>query len=82
MAKTKKSETRCKVCGFDPAERYGGGMMKHRAEDRKLAKKHCERSNDYRHKVKPIWKNCCGTLDYYCVTLIERDIPLWKRGYK
>ena len=33
----KESETKCKECGFDPAERGSGGMMKHRKLDRKLA---------------------------------------------
>ena len=52
----KKNETKCKECGFDPAERESGGMMKHRKWDRKLAKDYCERESDYRHTVKPIWK--------------------------
>ena len=44
-------ETQCKECGFDPAERYQGGMMKHRAGDRQLAKDYCEHESDYRHTV-------------------------------
>ena len=65
----KKNETKCKVCGEDSTERSSGGMYKHKIEDRKLAKKYCERESDYRHTVKPIWKKCCGALSYYSVII-------------
>ena len=75
----KKSETKCKECGFDPAERESGGMMKHRKWDRKLAKDYCERASDSRHTVKPIWKKCCGTLDRYNVIIKDLRKPIWKK---
>ena len=73
------NETLCKECGFDPAERYQGGMMKHRAGDRQLAKDYCEHESDYRHTVKPIWKDCCGVLSHYNVIRKPDDRPSWQR---
>ena len=70
---------RCKVCGYDLEARPAGGLFKSKAVDRRSAKQYCEDHSDYRHKLKPVWKDCCGTLDYYLVTLKNKDIPLRKR---
>ena len=72
------SPTECKTCGYDPFERPMGGLMKNRKEDRKLVKEYCERESDYRHTVKPVWKDCCGALDHYNVILKNIDKPIWK----
>ena len=73
------NETQCKECGFDPAERYQGGMMKHRAGDRQMAKDYCEQESDYRHTVKPVWKDCCGVLSHYNVKRKHDDRPIWQK---
>ena len=70
----------CKVCGEDPTERGSGGMYKNKREDKKLAKDYCERTANFNQIVKPVWKPCCGALDYYSVTLKDNKKPLWKRN--
>ena len=73
-----KMPKRCKVCGEDPTERGSGGMYKDK--DKKLAKEYCENTANTNQIVKPIWKECCGALDYYSVTLKDNKKPLWKRN--
>ena len=36
-----------------------------------MVKDHCEEhEQSFRnHKIKPIWKKCCGSLNYYLVTI-------------
>ena len=70
---------RCKACGYDLEARPAGGLFKGKAGDRRLVKEYCEENSDYRHKLKPVWKKCCDSLDYYLVTLKNKDIPLRKR---
>lgn len=74
------SSSKCDVCGYDPTERPMGGMMKHKKEDRRLAKEYSESHTDNKHTVKPIWKECCGALSYYRVTLKYNNGPSWKRN--
>ena len=70
---------RCKICGYDLEARPAGGLFKSRPADRRLVKEYCNENSDYRHKLKPVWKKCCDSLDYYLVTLKNKDIPLRKR---
>ena len=69
----------CKVCGENPIERESGGMYKHNPYDRKLAKEYCEDTANFNQTMKPIWRKCCGTLDYYKVTIKLSKEPAWKR---
>ena len=74
--KTKiKSDKTCKECEHDPSDHYFEGkdynLYKKRKKDRKLVKEYCEEhkilySND---RCKPIWRECCGILDQYSITL-------------
>ena len=77
-----KMPKRCKVCGEDPTERGSGGMYKNKKEDKKLAKEYCERTANHNQTIKPIWKTCCGALDYYKVTIKKNKDPLWKQKLK
>jgi hypothetical protein len=69
----------CKVCGENPIERGSGGMYKHNRYDRKLAKEYCEDTANSSQTIKPIWRKCCGTLDYYKVTIKLSKEPAWQR---
>ena len=73
---------KCKVCGEDPTKRGFGGMYKNKKEDRKLAKEYCGRTANSNQIIKPIWKPCCGALDYYTVTMKKYKDPLWKQKLK
>ena len=82
MTKIKKSTTLCKECGEDPAERMGGGLYKKNLLHRKMTKSFCERQEILysNHKLKPIWKECCGALNHYQVTLKKpkKDYPRYQ----
>ena len=65
----KKNE--CLECGENPEDRASGGMYKHKKYDVKLAKEYCEDEGDTDHKLIPIWKKCCGALDYYLVEILK-----------
>ncbi len=69
----------CKECGEDPTERESGGMYKHNPYDRKLAKDYCENTANASQTITPIWRECCGTLDYYKVKLKKIKKPLWQQ---
>ncbi len=69
----------CKECGEDPTERESGGMYKHNPYDRKLAKDYCENTANASQTITPIWRECCGTLDYYKVKLKKTKKPLWQQ---
>ena len=75
-----KMPKRCKVCGEDPTIRGSGGMYKDK--DKKLAKDYCERTANFNQIVKPVWKPCCGALDYYSVRMKKSKDPLWKQKLK
>ena len=72
----------CKVCGEDPTQRGFGGMYKHNRYDRKLAKEYCERTANSNQIIKPVWNECCGSLQYYSVTSQDNKKPLWKQKLK
>ena len=71
----KRYTTQCKECGYDPNDHYFEGidsnLYKSRKKDIKLAKEYCEEegASYNNHKLKPMWKKCCGILDYYQVTI-------------
>ena len=46
-------------------------LYKSRKKDVKLAKEYCAEQELFysNHKLKPIWRKCCGILDSYVVTL-------------
>ena len=75
MKKKIKSDKTCLECGHDPIEHLFMGkdmnMYKRKKHDRKLAKEYCEEEEALysNHKLKPIWKKCCGILDHYQVTI-------------
>jgi len=73
---------KCKVCGEDPTQRGFGGMYKHNQHDIKLAKEYCGRTANSNQIVKPVWKECCGALQYYKVTLKDNKKPLWEQKLK
>jgi hypothetical protein len=73
---------KCKVCGEDPTKRGFGGMYKHNQHDIKLAKEYCGRTANSNQIVKPVWKECCGALQYYKVTLKDNKKPLWEQKLK
>jgi len=75
-----KMPKRCKVCGEDPTLRGSGGMYKDK--DKKLAKEYCERTAHSHQTVKPIWRPCCGSLDYYKVTIKKSKDPNRKQKLK
>ena len=70
---------KCKVCGEDPTQRGFGGMYKHNQHDIKLAKEYCGRTANSNQIIKPVWRDCCGTLSHYSVKLKETDKPLWQQ---
>ena len=70
---------KCIVCGEDPTIRGAGGMYKHNQHDRKLAKEYCERTANSNQIIKPVWRDCCGTLSHYNVKLKKTDKPLWQQ---
>jgi hypothetical protein len=59
----------CKECGENTAERGSGGMYKHNPYDRKLAKNYCKNTANVNQTITPIWRECCGTLNYYEVKI-------------
>ena len=71
----KRYTTKCKECNHDPNEHFFEGtdsnLYKTRKNDVKLAKEYCMEQSilHTNHKTKPIWKECCGILDYYQVAL-------------
>jgi hypothetical protein len=75
MKKKIKSDKTCLECGYDPMEHLfmGKNMNLHKKKklDRKLVKEYCEEQEMLysNHKVKPIWRECCGILDHYQVAL-------------
>ena len=69
----------CIECGEDPKERGSGGMYKHNPRDKRLAKEYCERTANSNQIIKPVWRDCCGTLSHYSVKLKETDKPLWQQ---
>ena len=69
----------CIVCGEAPKERGSGGMYKHNPYDKRLAKEYCERTANSNQIIKPVWRDCCGTLSHYSVKLKETDKPLWQQ---
>jgi hypothetical protein len=73
---------KCKVCGEDPTKRGFGGMYKHNQHDIKLAKEYCGRTANSNQIVKPVWKECCGALQYYTVILKDNKKPLWEQKLK
>ena len=73
---------KCKVCGEDPTKRGFGGMYKNKKEDRKLAKEYCGRTANSNQIIKPVWNECCGSLQYYSVTHQDNKKPLWKQKLK
>ena len=81
MTKVKKS-TMCKICGENPAERMGGGLYKKNLLHRKMAEDFCEEQEALygNQKLKPIWKKCCGSLNYYLVTIKnpKKDYPSYQ----
>jgi len=83
MKKKIKSDKTCPECDFDPVDHYFEGkdmnVYKNRKKDRKLVKEYCEEhemmhSND---KCKPIWRECCGILNGYSVTIKDINKKLW-----
>ena len=70
---------KCKVCGEDPTQRGFGGMYKDNRYDRKLAKEYCENTANSNQIITPVWKKCCGALDYYTVRLKPSKEPAWMR---
>jgi len=83
MKKKVKSDKTCIECGHDPVDHYFEGkdmnLYKKRNQDRKLVKEYCEEhkmlhSSD---RCKPIWRDCCGILDRYSVTVIESKRKRW-----
>ncbi len=66
---------KCLECGHDPADRFFEGkdsnLYKQRKLDRKMVKDYCgeQEQSHSNHKLKPIWRKCCGILDHYQVTL-------------
>ena len=64
-------KNKCLECGESPEDRDSGGMYKHKKYDVRLAKEFCEDEGDTEHKLTPIWKKCCGTLDYYLVEILK-----------
>ncbi len=78
MKKNLKLDKTCPECGHDPEDHFFEGknlnLYQKRRQDRKLTKEYCENhemmhSND---KCKPIWRECCGILDSYSVTIKEK----------
>ena len=67
--------TKCKECEHDPNDHFFEGtdsnLYKTRKRDVKSVKKYCEKQEQLysNHKMKPIWKKCCGILDHYQVLL-------------
>ena len=72
-----KMPKRCKVCGGDPTIRESGGMYKDK--DKKLAKEYCQSTAHSHQTIKPIWRPCCGALDYYSVRMKKSKDPHWKK---
>ena len=83
MKKKIKSDKTCPECGHDPMEHLFMGkdmnMYKKKKWDRKLAKEYCEEQEMLysNHKVKPVWRECCGILDRYTVKLKESKKKRW-----
>jgi len=75
MKKKIKSDRTCLECGHDPMDHLFMGkdmnLYKKKKRDRKLVKEYCEEQEMLysSHKVKPIWKECCGILNYYSVAI-------------
>ena len=75
---------KCTKCGHDPKDHFFEGidpnLYKNRKNDRKLVREACVEHEQFysSQKIKPIWKECCGILDYYLVTLKPST---WKRKY-
>ena len=44
-------------------------MYKHNPYDRKLAKDYCKNTANVNQTITPIWRGCCGTLNYYEVKI-------------
>jgi hypothetical protein len=77
-----KMPKKCKVCGEDPTQRGFGGMYKNKKEDIKLAKEYCERTANSNQIIKPVWNECCGSLQYYSVTHQDNKKLLMKQKLK
>ena len=83
MRKKIKSDKTCPECGHDPMEHLFMGkdmnMYKKRKHDRKLAKEYCEEEEmlNSNHKMKPIWRECCGILDRYLVVIKKSKRKQW-----
>mgnify|MGYP001346513567 CR=1 FL=1 len=83
MKKKIKSDKTCPECEHDPIDHLFMGMdmnmYKKRKRDRKLAKEYCEEQEMLYsgHKVKPIWKTCCGILDRYSVVIKDSKRKQW-----
>ena len=65
----------CDICNHDPQDHVFEGkemnLYKQRKRDKKMAKEYCENhemmhSND---KCKAVWRDCCGILDQYIISL-------------
>ena len=71
---------KCLECGHDPADRFFEGkdsnLYKQRKLDRKMVKDYCveQEQSHSNHKLKPIWRKCCGILDHYQVTLKDPKV--------
>ena len=82
----KRYTVQCKECGYDPNDHYFEGidsnLYKSRKKDVVMANEYCEdeESLNSNHKMKPIWKKCCGSLNYYLVTIKnpKKDYPSYQ----
>ena len=83
MRKKIKSDKTCPECGHDPIEHLFMGkdmnLYKKKKWDRKLAKEYCEEEEmlNSNHKIKPIWRECCGILDHYLVVIKDSKRKQW-----
>ena len=66
---------KCLTCKHDPKDHLVEGvdanLYKQRKLDHKMVKDYCkDHEQSFRnHKMKPIWRKCCGILDQYQITL-------------
>ena len=65
----------CDICNHDPRDHVFEGkdmnLYKQRKYDKKLVKEECENHEmlHSNHKCKPEWRDCCGILNQYTITL-------------